>query len=75
LNAAALHGHFDVVNYPVEKEADITIANSNGCTPLHSAADNGHFEMVQFLIVNGADVNSRNLNGYTLLIVDCTKRV
>ncbi|KAF6844647.1 ankyrin repeat domain-containing protein 52 [Colletotrichum musicola] len=51
----------------LEKGADITVANTNGETPLNAASWNGHFEVVKILLENGANVSVADTDGWTPL--------
>ncbi len=52
----------------MEKGADITVANSNGRTPVYSAARHGHLEVVKFLVEKGADITLADNDGWTPVI-------
>jgi ankyrin repeat protein len=59
---AASNRHIEVVQFLIEKGADVSARNNDQETPLHLATLNWHIDVVQFLILieNGADVNARN---------------
>jgi len=62
LHWAAYWGHFNVVEYLVNKKVDID-AQSKGYpsgTPLHYAAQNGHLSVVEYLVNQKADINAKN---------------
>ena len=64
---AAIEGHHDVVKYLVEEgQADATIKNLNGWTPLHLIAQRGWLDVVKYLAVkNSAAVDIKDRDGET----------
>ncbi len=63
LNAAAFHGHWQLVQFLVERGADVDYPQSDtGETPLHSAltkANRPHYDfIVEILLASGANPNS-----------------
>ncbi|GBM77457.1 Ankyrin-3 [Araneus ventricosus] len=67
LHYAARGGHADVVQFLINKGAEINARNLQGNTPLHIAAEKGHNAVVAILLQYGADINAANLNGLTAL--------
>ncbi|KAF6823075.1 ankyrin repeat domain-containing protein 52 [Colletotrichum plurivorum] len=67
--AASMNGHLEVVKVLLEKGADVSVANTNGWTPLHSAStsSNGHLDVVKILLEKGADVLVATNDGRTPL--------
>lgn len=57
LHEAAENGHQEVVQFLIQKDANINAKSSTGATPLIFAAMNGHSETVDVLIEAGAKVN------------------
>lgn len=60
--SACKQGHFDIVEYLVQKGSDISKGDSNGTTPLLVAIKNEHTEIAKFLINKGADINQPDHN-------------
>ena len=67
LAAYALFGHVAAIEWMVEKGADVTAANTGGCTALHFAAMSGHVTAMHCLVEHGADVKAANKDGATAL--------
>ena len=68
---AAAKGHFDVVRFLIEQNAEVDGRTSSNSTPLRAAAFNGHLNIVRCLVENGADVNARNNFNSTPLMLTC----
>ena len=68
---AAAKGHFDVVRFLIEQNAEVDGRTSSNSTPLRAAAFNGHLNIVRCLVENGADVNARNNFNSTPLMITC----
>lgn len=60
LHSAAFGGHLEVVEFLLEKGAEIEAANGGGFTPLHLATFAGHREVVELLLDQGANINALN---------------
>ena len=56
LYRASQEGHLEVVEYIVNKRADIEIADKDGFTALHIASLKGHFDIVKYLVSKGANL-------------------
>ncbi|OTF83741.1 26S proteasome non-ATPase regulatory subunit 10-like protein [Euroglyphus maynei] len=54
---AASAGHKDIVEYLVNKGADIDAATVNGQRPLHYAASKGWIDICRYLVESGATIN------------------
>ncbi|MDR1385118.1 MAG: ankyrin repeat domain-containing protein, partial [Planctomycetaceae bacterium] len=77
LMVATQNGQLDIVEYLVERGADVNakdtdmgnipflMAATSGKTPLMFAARNNYLEIVKYLIKNGADVNAKDNNSIT----------
>ena len=70
---AAAKGHFDVVRFLIEQNAEVDGRTSSNSTPLRAAAFDGHLDIVRCLVENGADVNARNNFNNTPLMITCYK--
>jgi ankyrin repeat protein len=69
LGLACFFGHFKIVEYLVEKGADVNIPSSNSfqVAPIHSATAISNYEITDLLLRNGADVNAKQQSGVTPL--------
>ncbi|AEF86947.1 putative ankyrin [Treponema primitia ZAS-2] len=65
LHYAAGEGYVGLVEFLLDKRADINVKNAAGTTPLHEAARGGQTGIMDLLIRNGADVNARDGKGNT----------
>ncbi|KMZ58875.1 putative Ankyrin repeat-containing protein [Zostera marina] len=65
LHMAAANGHHAMVDYILDKGADINVCNSENNTPLHWACLNGHVEVIKSMITRGADVSKLNRHDRT----------
>jgi ankyrin repeat protein len=63
---AALHGQYDLVQFLVERKAEI---NKPGWTALHFGAANGHVQVVRFLLERHAYIDAESPNGTTPLMM------
>ena len=61
----------DLLDFMLEKGAEVNMENKWGETPLHAASSKGLMDNVQYLIVNGADVDATNTYGETALHKAC----
>jgi len=69
LHFAAQNGHFGVVEYLGNQNADINAKDKDNWTPLHYAAQNGHLSVVEYLVNQKADINAKNKDGKTPLVL------
>jgi len=69
LHLASRYGHKPVVEYLLEKGADLEARTNKKETPLFLAAAANHRAIAAVLIDKGADVNARDENGWTPLRV------
>jgi ankyrin repeat protein len=69
LALAAYFGHQGIVQYLVEKGADVNqvAENSIQISPIHAAVSSNNLEIVRLLVARGADVNTQQQNGFTPL--------
>jgi hypothetical protein len=58
---AAAHGRLEAVRLLLDGGADLSVAGSDGRTPLMQAAFNGHLEVLRLLLRRGAAVDAVNL--------------
>ena len=65
LHIAAYHGHFEVVKWLIEQNADVHAVDRHGNTPLHTAVQVGNTKSVRCLLEHGADVTTKNDGGKT----------
>jgi ankyrin repeat protein len=71
-NATLLHdavgnNQLRMVQYLLDKGADVSVVTSDGLTPLHMAAQNGNIEIIKVLLTHGARVNALDSKGWTPL--------
>lgn len=65
-------GHTEVAKALVlELQADITVRDNAGSTPLHIAAKNGHADIVMFLLTQPGNDPVSNLDFYLCIFVSC----
>nr|CAH7769071.1 unnamed protein product [Callosobruchus chinensis] len=67
LHSAVYGGNLNVIEYLVEKNADINAKDKDGLIPLHVAAEYGNLEAVKYFIEKGIDVNVKDGCGSTPL--------
>ena len=69
LGLAAFFGHADIVEFLLEKGAEINSPSRNAMRvmPLHSAVANRRTGIVQLLLEHGADVNAAQADDFTPL--------
>ncbi len=68
LGTASQNGHYEIVEYLLEKGAAINGRGRDGNTPLMLAAQHGHHKIIECLIKQGANVNAKNDKGFTALM-------
>jgi len=64
LHYAAMMGRVEVMQYLLQKGADVNGRNFTLSSPLHAASLNGKGEWTELLVDSGADVNAENKYGY-----------
>ena len=69
LHIAAQEGNYKIVNYLIEKGAEINKTCLKDTAPLHIACERGHIEVVKSLLGNGAMINVKNEENCTPLYV------
>ena len=62
---AVLTGKVNSVKKLLEENADVTIGEKDGYTPMHGAGYQGRAEIAQLLIDHGVDPSSRHKDGFT----------
>ena len=65
LNFAVVQGHPNIVWYLLGNNANTSICDDEGCTPLLKAIECGHKECLKLLLDRGADVNATDYTGNT----------
>jgi len=65
---AVNNGHLNVVEYLVNKKAEIHACVNNGQTLLHIAASSGKLGLVECLVVKGANINAQTNDSLFLLV-------
>ncbi|MHC1704799.1 MAG: ankyrin repeat domain-containing protein [Tenuifilaceae bacterium] len=68
IQTAIEYSNFSLVNFLIEKNADLNVRNIFGRTLLHSAAHTGNTDLAKSLIEKGLDVNAKDNDGATPLI-------
>ncbi len=71
LNFASIEGKTDIVEYLVEKDADINTKDREGSIPLQNAAVKGYLDIAKILVEKGSDVNYKDNNDVTPLHFAC----
>lgn len=56
IHIAAMHNHPQVIDYLVERGANVEVQCDNKCTPLHLACKKGHVKVVYALFHHGANI-------------------
>lgn len=59
--------HLEVIEYLVEKGADVNARDNNRVVPLHSLATRNHAAAIEFLAANGANVDAVSYGGNAAL--------
>lgn len=62
-------GNIELVQFMLDKGADVNGMTKEGWTPLMEAADEGHMDILNLLLTKGAKVNAATKEGYTALMV------
>ena len=71
LHVAAQFGHFKIVQYLIEKGANIEVQNEFHYSPLHFACLKGSLSIVQYLIEKGANIEAKGEDQRTPLHSAC----
>jgi ankyrin repeat protein len=72
LMAATASNTLEIVNYLLDKGADISLRNSNGSTVLDLACRRGRLKVVTLLLEKGADIHTKDNDGHTPLMAICS---
>ena len=64
---AAKEGNTEVIQFAIEKGADVNTKDAKGNTPLHLASKNGHVGAINKLLEKVAEVNTKDAEGNTPL--------
>ncbi|ELU12921.1 hypothetical protein CAPTEDRAFT_84912, partial [Capitella teleta] len=80
LQLAVIAANVPVINFLLEKGADINSVDTEGHTVIHWATGQGHTACTETLIKKGAEINSTDKNGCSALFyaitlghLDCAK--
>ncbi len=65
LHKAVYYEQLEMVNFLIEKGADVNASSYSGASPLHKAADKANLEIVKTLHIHNADINHRDNNNKT----------
>ncbi|KAK2466324.1 hypothetical protein APHAL10511_001966 [Amanita phalloides] len=77
LHKASLHGHLNVVQYLIERGADVRVQDSDGWTALHNACSKGYLDIIRWLCEKGelvvridglSGIDISNKDGWTPLM-------
>jgi ankyrin repeat protein len=63
LHFAAREGHLGLLNFFMDKNAQINIKDASGATALHEAARAGNIDAMELLLSRGADPNAQDAKG------------
>ncbi len=69
INRIEKRGNSEVVDWLLDKGADVNLADDDGYTPLMLAAQYGHLAVVKRLLKKGASAKARTQNGQTALTI------
>lgn len=67
LHWAVIKNHPDLIDFLLERRANIELGSETGDAAIHYAARQGHKPIVSMLLAKGANVNATNANGWTAL--------
>ena len=73
LFCAVLYARFAIVQYLIEKKANVNSMAENNSTPLNVACSEGDYDIARLLIMNQADMEIANSSGCTCLMTACLK--
>ncbi len=57
LHRACRGKHADIIEYLINRGANVNLQDNYGCIPLHNSAVRGHMEAVRLLVSGGAEIN------------------
>jgi ankyrin repeat protein len=64
---AAYNGHYHVVHYLLDSNANVHQKDKDGWTALHNACSRGYFRIVRLLVERKAKVDAKSKMGHTPL--------
>ena len=67
IHYAASAGHYDVVKFLIDHQANVDALSPNETTPMMLAARHGHIKVVKLLLDNGADLSIKNQQNMTAI--------
>jgi ankyrin repeat protein len=72
LFSAASKNHLEIVKYLLEHDADPTIVNISGASPLFISAFNGNFEIFSAILEKDKNINLKVNDGSCVFLAACT---
>ncbi|MDR0376160.1 MAG: ankyrin repeat domain-containing protein [Treponema sp.] len=67
LHYAARQEYTGLIEYLLDRDADVNMKTAAGSTPLHEAAITGNITNMEMLIAKGADVNAQDAKGNSVM--------
>jgi ankyrin repeat protein len=67
LHYAARQEYTGLIEYLLDRDADVNMKTAAGSTPLHEAAMTGNITNMEMLIAKGADVNTQDAKGNSVM--------
>jgi ankyrin repeat protein len=67
LHFAARENYLGLINFFIERMAEINVKDASGATPLYAAARSGNIEALELLLSLGADPNVQDAKGNSVL--------
>ncbi|MDR0411720.1 MAG: ankyrin repeat domain-containing protein, partial [Treponema sp.] len=67
LHFAARQGYLGLIQFLIDRDADVNLKTASGSTALHEAAMSGNMNALRILIENGADINAQDAKGNSVM--------